>query len=144
MRYRKRRNVQRRGNWTPDPLRNQGAAFVGTLGDNAWTVLNTLIRVRQVYAVPGTWHHIMEEHGQQFDLARGQELLPVVLNAPEGVYLTSKKGSYALMGEYDTKYALIVVSKALDDELWLETIYIVRKERLDGERWKSKRLYRRQ
>lgn len=126
------------GSWRPE---RTDAALSGAIGDKAGESIRTFSNVRQVYSVSETWAHIAARHGAQFDVERGRAKLPAVLQDPIAVYQANKPNSLIFVGLYDETHSLIVSVKTLSNELWLESMYTIRAERLLRPSWRKRLIY---
>lgn len=124
-------------------LESRELELVGILGNVVYATLREWSIAKEVYAVRETWQHIEEKHGLQFDLPRAWSLLPVVFYAPLCVWETTKPRSFRFAGDYDDKHKLIVTIKALENELWLETMFTRNNWRYQVGLQKAKIIYRR-
>lgn len=112
-------------NWRPG---RADATLTGRISPNVSEFLESYTRLSEVYEVPETWLHIVKRHGSEYDVARGRELVPGILDAPLIVYRSKHlRGAILFAGKYSQEHLLVVVVKVLTepDELWLSTLYIL-------------------
>jgi len=100
--------------------------------------------VRDVYAAEGTIEHYVQRHAQHLDLALAERQLPQILADPDAVYMGGKPNTLIFVGGYDGTHNLIIPVKALPGELWLESLYLDNRKRVDRRPWAQRgALYRR-
>lgn len=131
-----------RGNWRPS---RTDAVVVGRISPHVSEFLESLTRLSEVYEVPETWRHIVDRHRDEYDVARGRELIPEILDAPLIVYRSKHlRRAILFAGRYSQDHLLVVVVKVLTEpnELWLSTLYIDRPENVEKRASKGGILYR--
>jgi hypothetical protein len=110
--------------------RRPDARLVGICGDHLAAILWPRAGVREVYCVGGTWEHYSEKHKGEFDIDLAEQLLPEVLSDPLMV-CDGTRGELLFIGSYTEEHYLVVPVKVLIGELWLATMFIGNRKRMD-------------
>jgi hypothetical protein len=117
--------------WKPD---REDARLVGRCGDDLLALVSWRAGVRDVFVTEATVAHYTARHADDFDLAHGESLLAQVISDPLCVYQGRKAATLLFVGDCDRTRYLIVPVKALRGELWLETMYVSNKTRIERRR----------
>jgi hypothetical protein len=110
----------------------------GTIGEHLDEIVGRLSDVREVYVVPETKAHYRKRHGEDFDVDEGERLVSEVLADPTMVARSrDKKNTIIFIGDYDATRALLIPVKTLRGELWLESLYVRKWEKVNRRKWQK-------
>ena len=74
-------------------------------------------------------------HAGQFDVNEAERIMPGVLNDPLRIVQGRKPKTIVFIGSLDARHYLLIPVKCLDNEAWIETMYMEAKERFDKHKW---------
>ncbi len=97
--------------------------LVGHVGKQVAHLLPVYCGVLGVHVTPGVVAHYREKHGAQMDVAYAEQLLPLVLDDPMGVYQGKKRTTLVFVGQYSARFLLIAPLKCGRGRIWQETLY---------------------